>query len=78
MDANEKKNCITKLAGPLKRYPHEHLNTALPQADVFNSVRVRCGSSKKSDGHCTGLHVGAGDDQLPINFDQRETHKSVC
>lgn len=41
------------------------MNTALPHADVFNSVSVKCGSSKNSDGHCTGLQDGAGDDQLP-------------
>lgn len=57
----------TKLAGPLKRWPHEHLKTAFPQADVFNSVKVKCGSSKYNDGHWTGLQFGGGDDQLPIN-----------
>lgn len=62
-------------AGPFSRYPHEHLNTALPQADVFNSVKVRWGSSRKSDGHCTGLHTGGGDDQFPIShFGERVTH----
>lgn len=53
--------------GPLKRYPHEHLNTARPQADVFNSVKLRCGSSKKSGGHWTGWQLGGGDDQFPVN-----------
>lgn len=67
----------SKLGGPLKRYPHEHLKTALPHADVFSSVKLKCGSSKYNDGHWTGLHVGGGDDQLPainaIQFNEKNS-----
>lgn len=55
----------SRFGGPLKRYPHEHENTARPQALVFNSIKLKCGSSKKSGGHWIGIQVGAGEDQLP-------------
>lgn len=54
------------LDGPFNRYPHEHLNTARPYADVFSSVKLKCGSSKNSEGHWMGLHAGGGDDQFPV------------
>lgn len=55
----------SKPGGPVSLKPHWHLNTARPQADVFNSTKLRCGSSKIKRGHWTAWHVGGGDDQLP-------------
>lgn len=56
----------SRFGGPLKRYPQEHENTARPHALVFNSIKLKCGSSRKSGGHWIGMHVGAGDDQFPV------------
>lgn len=41
----------SKPGGPLNLYPQEHLKTARPHADVFNSVKLKWGSSKNSGGH---------------------------